>query len=154
MKLTSYTNYSLRILMVAAMRDGELVTIHEVAEAFGISKAHLVKCVHQLGVWGYLDNVRGRNGGFRLAMPAQKITVGEIVRKTEDCLGLVECFDAQTNTCPMIGLCLMGDAFMRANTAFLAVLDALTIADITRNRRALLGVLNLATVAEVSSVSA
>jgi Rrf2 family nitric oxide-sensitive transcriptional repressor len=144
MKLTSYTNYSLRILMVAAMRDGELVTIQEVAEAFGVSKAHLVKCVHQLGVWGYLDNVRGRHGGFRLAVPAHKITVGEVVRKTEDCLGLVECFDAESNTCPMIGLCLMGEAFKEACAAFLAVLDKLTIADATRNRDALLGVLHLA----------
>ena len=144
MKLTSYTNYSLRILMVAAMRDGELVTIQEVAEAFGVSKAHLVKCVHQLGVWGYLDNVRGRHGGFRLAVPAHKITVGEVVRKTEDCLSLVECFDAQTNSCPMIGLCLMGEAFKEACAAFLAVLDKLTIAEATRNRDALLGVLHLA----------
>ena len=72
--------------------------MQDVAESFGISKAHLVKCVHQLGVWGYLDNVRGRHGGFRLAREASQITVGEIIRKTEDDLDLVECFARNTDT--------------------------------------------------------
>ena len=142
MRLTSYSNYALRTLMVAAMRDGQLVTVHEVAESFGISKAHLVKCVHQLGVWGYLDNVRGRNGGFRLARPAREITVGEIIRKTEDDLDLVECFDAVTNTCPLIGLCNLGKVFKQACRAFLDVLDGVTIADISANRSDVLGALN------------
>ena len=133
MRLTSYTNYALRILMVASIRDGELATVQEVADAFGISKAHLVKCVHQLGVWGYLENVRGRNGGFRLAVPGSRITVGEIVRRTEDDLDLVECFNSSTNTCPLIGLCRLSDAFRRACLAFLDVLDKITIADIAAN---------------------
>jgi Rrf2 family nitric oxide-sensitive transcriptional repressor len=142
MRLTSYSNYALRILMVAAMRRGELVTVHEVAESFGISKAHLVKCVHQLGLWGYLDNVRGRNGGFRLAKDPTKITVGEIIRKTEDDLNLVECFDAVTNSCPLIGLCKLGKAFKLACRAFLDVLDGVTIADVSANRSEVLGALN------------
>jgi Rrf2 family nitric oxide-sensitive transcriptional repressor len=142
MRLTSYSNYALRILMVAAMRNGELVTVHEVAEKFGISKAHLVKCVHQLGVWGYLDNVRGRNGGFRIAKDPRNITVGEIIRKTEDDLNLVECFDAVTNTCPLIGICKLGKLFKQACRAFLDVLDSVTIADISANRNEVLGALN------------
>jgi Rrf2 family nitric oxide-sensitive transcriptional repressor len=133
MRLTSYTNYALRTLMVAAIRDGELATVQEVAQAFGISKAHLVKCVHQLGIWGYLENVRGRNGGFRLAIPASRITVGEIVRRTEDDLDLVECFNPSTNTCPLIGLCRLSDAFRRACLAFLDVLDKITIAEMAAN---------------------
>lgn len=133
MRLTSYSNYALRILMVAAIRDGELVTVQEVADAFGISKAHLVKCVHQLGVWGYLHNVRGRNGGFRLAMPAARITVGEVIRKTEDDLDLVECFNATTNTCPLIGVCRLSSLFRDACRAFLDVLDQVTVADIAAN---------------------
>jgi Rrf2 family nitric oxide-sensitive transcriptional repressor len=141
MRLTSYSNYALRTLMVAAMRDGQLVTVNEVAEIFGISKAHLVKCVHQLGVWGYLDNVRGRNGGFRLARPAQDITVGEIIRKTEEDLDMVECFDAVTNTCPLIGLCNLGKVIKQACRAFLDVLDSVTIADISANRHEVLGAL-------------
>ncbi|MGO9428848.1 RrF2 family transcriptional regulator [Rhodoblastus sp.] len=142
MRLTSYSNYALRILMVATMRRGELVTVHEVAESFGISKAHLVKCVHQLGLWGYLENVRGRNGGFRLAKDPAKITVGEIIRKTEDELDLVECFDAVTNTCPLIGICKLGKLFKQACRAFLDVLDGVTLADISSNRREVLGALN------------
>jgi len=142
MRLTSYSNYALRILMIAAMRQGELITVNEVAEIFGISKAHLVKCVHQLGLWGYLDNVRGRKGGFRLAKDAKEITVGEIIRKTEDDLDLVECFDAVTNTCPLIGICKLGKLFKQACRAFLDVLDGVTIAEISANRQEVLGVLN------------
>jgi Rrf2 family nitric oxide-sensitive transcriptional repressor len=142
MRLTSYSNYALRILMIATIRKGELITVHEVADRFGISKAHLVKCVHQLGLWGYLDNVRGRNGGFRLAQAPQDITVGEIIRKTEDDLNLVECFDAVTNTCPLIGVCKLGDTFKKACRAFLEVLDGTTIADISINRQEVLEALS------------
>jgi len=142
MRLTSYTNYALRILMIATMRKGQLVTVQEVADSFRVSKAHLVKCVHQLGLWGYLDNVRGRNGGFRLARPAETITVGEIVRKTEDDLNLVECFDAVTNTCPLIGVCRLGKTFKKACSAFLEVLDATTIADISANEAEVLETLS------------
>lgn len=142
MRLTSYTNYALRILMVAALRRGELATVQEVAESFQISRAHLVKCVHQLGVWGYLDNVRGRHGGFRLARPPETITVGEILRKTEDDLNLVECFDAQTNSCPLISVCRLGAAFKRACANFVATLDAVTIADIVANGDEVMAALN------------
>ena len=142
MRLTSYSNYALRILMVAAMRQGDLVTVQDVAESFGISKAHLVKCVHQLGVWGYLENVRGRNGGFRLARDPGSITVGEIIRKTEDSLDLVECFDVETNTCPLIDVCRLSKLFKRACQAFLAVLDEVTIAEMAMNRSEVLAALN------------
>jgi Rrf2 family nitric oxide-sensitive transcriptional repressor len=142
MRLTSYSNYALRILMIASMRKGELITVQYVAESFGISKAHLVKCVHQLGVWGYLDNVRGRNGGFRLAKDARLITVGEIIRKTEDDLDLVECFNSETNSCPLIGVCRLSDLFKKACLAFLDVLDGVTIADISENRSEILSALN------------
>ena len=142
MRLTSYSNYALRILIVATVRDGELVTVQEVADAFDISKAHLVKCVHNLGVWGYLDNVRGRNGGFRLAKAAAQITVGEVIRKTEDDLNLVECFNAATNTCPLIGICHLSDVFKLARQAFLDVLDKVTIADIAANPRGLMKALD------------
>jgi Rrf2 family nitric oxide-sensitive transcriptional repressor len=142
MRLTSYSNYALRILMIAAVRDGELATVQEVADAFDISKAHLVKCVHNLGLWGYLDTVRGRNGGFRLAKAAARITVGEVIRKTEDDLNLVECFSAETNTCPLIGICALSDAFKAARQAFLDVLDKVTIADIAANPRGLMKALD------------
>ncbi len=93
MKLTSYSNYTLRVLMVAAARFPALTTIGEVAEGFAIAKTHLVKCVHQLGSWGYIETIRGNKGGFKLARPAMSISIGEIIRLTEDGFALVECFE-------------------------------------------------------------
>jgi Rrf2 family nitric oxide-sensitive transcriptional repressor len=144
MRLTNYTNYALRTLMVAALRGPELVRVQDVADAFSISRAHLVKCVHQLGAWGYLENVRGRNGGFRLARPAAEITVGEIVRRTEDGFDLVECFNAATNTCALMNCCQLSTSFRKALQEFLAVLDGITIADIVSNRTDLERTLGLA----------
>lgn len=141
MRLTSYSNFSLRILMVAAMRAPRLSTVHEVADAFGISRAHLVKCVHQLGQWGYLVNVRGNRGGFRLARPAETITLGEIVRRTEDGFDLVECFDPVTATCPLVGRCRLSVALRIARDVFLAELDRMTVADVTENRGEILDIL-------------
>lgn len=143
MKLTSYSNYSMRVLMVAAARSPELTTIREVATGFGISEAHLVKCVHQLGSWGYLETVRGNRGGFRLARPAENIIVGEVVRRTEDGFTIVECFDPSTNTCPLVGRCRLSSVLRRATEAFLDVLDNMTLADITTNGDDLLHVLDM-----------
>lgn len=142
MRLTTFTNYALRTLMYAAMRGNGLSRAQDVAGAFGISRAHMLKCIHQLGVWGYLENVRGRSGGFRLAKPAEAITVGEVVRLTEDSLDLVECFDPDTNTCPLMQLCSLSRTFRRALDAFLAELDRVTIADITTNRKLLWAMLH------------
>lgn len=133
MRLTHYTNYALRTLMYAAMRRPDLVRVQDVSDAYGISRAHLVKCVHQLGLWGYLENVRGRNGGFRLARAPAVITVGEIARKTEDCQDLVECFNPAVNTCPMVTVCRLKTTFQRAQLAFMAVLDEVTLADLIAN---------------------
>lgn len=145
MRLTSFTTYALRTLMVAAMRGDRLTRCQEVADAFGISHTHCLKCVHQLGVWGYLENVRGRSGGFRLAVPADRIVIGEVVRRTEDSLELVECFNAATNTCPLMEACRLSRTFKRALAAFLAVLDEVTIADVVANRAELMPMLELET---------
>lgn len=128
MRLTSYTNYALRTLMYAALADPRLVRVQDVADAYGISKTHLVKCVHHLGQWGYLINQRGRNGGFRLARPAAAITVGEIVRRTEE--GFAVPPEGETDP----AILRLADAVRRAQTAFLAVLDRHTVADIVTNR--------------------
>jgi Rrf2 family nitric oxide-sensitive transcriptional repressor len=143
MRLTSYSNYCLRILMIAAARSPELTTISDVALSFNISKPHLVKCVHQLGAWNYLETVRGHNGGFRLARKAEEIRLGEVIRLTEDGFDLVECFDPKTNTCPLMGCCKLENALQKAKSAFLGVLDALTLADISANGRELLRLVDL-----------
>lgn len=143
MRLTSYSNFSLRTLMVAAMRSPRLSTVQEVADAFGISRAHLVKCVHQLGQWGYLENVRGNRGGFRLARPPEEISLGEIVRRTEEGFDLVECFDPATATCPLVGRCRLSVALRVARDVFLEELDRMTVADVTTNAGEILDILRL-----------
>ena len=143
MRLTSYTNFTLRILMVAAARRPALTTIQEAAVGFGISKAHLVKCVHHLGVWGYLETVRGNGGGFRLARPPETISLGEVIRKTEDGFLLVECFDPRDNTCPLVDRCRLRPALERATEAFLSALDEMTLAEIIENGEDLLEVIDL-----------
>ena len=138
LQLTRYSTFALRTLQYVALRDPALVTVDEVSRAHRISKAHLVKVAHELGQRGYVQTVRGRNGGMRLARPADQITVGEVVRWTEAPLSLVECFDPATNTCPLEGACHLSRGIQRALRAFLSVLDDMTIADITVNRGVLL----------------
>ena len=130
MRLTFYSDYSLRLLMYAAVRHGELVTIQEVANAYGISKNHLMKVAFELGRKGYLDTVRGRGGGFRLSRPPEKIRLGDVVRETEENFTMVECFDPKTNKCAITAPCRLRGALVRALKAYFAVLDEYTLADL------------------------
>lgn len=147
MKLTHYSNYALRSLQFAALRSPALCRVDEVAAAHGISRAHIVKVVHEMGQAGFLETVRGRGGGFRLARRPEEITVGEVLRVTEGNFELVECFNPATNSCPLIGICRLSRAIGEAMAAFIAVLDRVTIADIASNKRGLLTRLEAATAA-------
>lgn len=138
MKLTSYSNYALRSMQLAALRSPELVRVEDVANIHKLSKPHIVKIVHELGKAGFLETVRGRYGGFRLARPAEDIKVGDVVRLTEGPLDVVECFNPETNSCPLIGVCKLSTAMKKATEAFMTVLDDLTVADIASNRNELL----------------
>ena len=138
MKLTSYTNYALRSLQLAAIKSPALVRVDDVVKIHNLSKPHVMKIVHQLGRAGYLDTVRGRGGGFRLARSADRIIVGDVVRLTEGPLDVVECFNPVKNTCPLIGICVLSRKVQEATAAFMAVLDNLTIADISANKNQLL----------------
>lgn len=138
MKLTSYTNYALRSLQLAALRAPELVKIDDVVLIHGLSRPHVRKIVHELGQAGLLTTFRGRHGGFQLAKPADTIMVGDVVRLTEGPLDVVECFDPASNTCPLIGVCKLSKALQTATAAFLAVLDELSIAEIASNKSQLL----------------
>lgn len=100
----------------------------------GLARPHIVKIVHELGVAGYVATQRGRNGGFRLAKPAAGIIIGDVVRLTEGPLDLVECFNPEKNTCPLIGVCKLSRALQEATRAFMAVLDDQALADIAANR--------------------
>lgn len=124
--------------MFCALHPDEIVRVEDVSRAYGISKAHLLKATRQLGQLGYLENLRGRAGGIRLAMAPSKIIIGQVVRHTEGNLELVECFNADTNTCPLIGVCKLSNLFRTALRAFLAELDKVTLEDIASDRRKLL----------------
>lgn len=138
MKLTSYTNFAMRTLQLAALKAPNLIRVDDVVRVHGLARPHIVKIVHELGQAGYIVTQRGRGGGFRLAKPAEEIVVGDVVRLTEGPLDLVECFNPENNTCPLIGICKLSRALQEATRAFMAVLDDLTLADIASNRNDLL----------------
>jgi Rrf2 family nitric oxide-sensitive transcriptional repressor len=143
MRLTVYTDYALRVLMYLALKDDGLATIAEIAESYAISKNHLMKVVHQLGVAGYVETVRGRQGGLRLAKPARDIVLGEIVRQTEPDMALVMCFPPVNASCVVGPCCVLRRALMEAGDAFLDVLDGYTLRDLVKPRshlRALLAI--------------
>jgi len=137
MRMTHHADYALRLLMYAALKDGELVQIKEVALAYGISKNHLMKVAFELGKLGFLETVRGRSGGLRLARPPQEITVGEVVRNTEENFSLVECFEPGSNACVITAPCRLRAILRKALGAYLAVLDQHTLADLIQPRSAL-----------------
>ncbi len=143
MRLTQWTDYTLRVLMYcAACRSRpQPVTISEIADTHGISRSHLTKIVQELAAKGMLETTRGRGGGIRLLMPAEQINLGEVVRATETDFAetdfaLVECFDPEHNRCLMINRCDLQDVLERAIKSFLAVLDAVTLADLVPAPRA------------------
>lgn len=133
MRLTQFSNYALRTLQFAALKAPNRVRVDDIAKAHGISRHHLLKAVNRLSHEGFLDVTRGRGGGVRLARPADQITVGEVVRITEAPITLVECFQADTNTCPLIGICRMQTGLVKAMNAFLKELDQITIAEAAGN---------------------
>lgn len=132
MRLTAYTDYALRVLMQVALREGELVQIAEIAERFGISRNHLTKVVHHLGSRGFLITQQGRHGGMRLARPAHKITVGEVVREFEPDFRLVECFESATANCRIQSACVLKDVFGDALELFLGHLDGVSVAELVK----------------------
>ncbi len=134
MRLTVYTDYSLRMLMYLAVMGDGLATIAEVAAAYGISKAHLTKVAHQLGLAGYVETVRGKGGGLRLARSPGAIGLGDVVRRTEPDMALVPCFGPVHAPCPIVPACGLRGALYEAGQAFLAVLDRYSLADLVQRR--------------------
>ncbi|HEU4853342.1 MAG TPA: Rrf2 family transcriptional regulator [Telluria sp.] len=131
MKLTSYTDYALRTLMYLAHNRDRLVTIGDIADEHGIAKNHLTKVVHQLGTLGYIDTVRGRNGGLRLGCEPSKINIGEVVRHTENDFFMASCFDANGQGCSYSPSCSLKGLLGKATYAFLEVLDGVTLEQMT-----------------------
>jgi Rrf2 family nitric oxide-sensitive transcriptional repressor len=142
MELTTFSDYSLRVLIYAALHSDRLVTIGEISEAYdGISRNHLVKVVNNLATLGLIETVRGKGGGFRLKLAPEEINVGELVQRTEPHLDLLPCMKAGDTSCVIDGACLLKHALYDAREAFLDVLRRYSLADVVENRGALLNLL-------------
>jgi len=142
MRMTTYTDYSLRTLMYLAVKPEGLATIADISSAYGISRNHLMKVVHQLGQAGIVETVRGRQGGLRLAAPPEKINLGDVVRQMEPDLEIAPCFAAK-GACAIQPCCLLQRALQQALKAFLAVLDEYTLADLIGPRARLTSLLGI-----------
>jgi len=136
MRLTLHTDYALRALIQVAIAGGKLITINDIAESFDISKQHLMKVVSDLSQKGYLDTLRGRGGGIRLRRPPRDINIGQVVRATEDKLDVIGCL-GRSGYCPIERVCVLRGVLRNATEAFLAVLDAHTLADLIKPQRVL-----------------
>lgn len=127
MRLTTYTDYALRTLIYLAAHRERLVTIQDIADTHGIAKNHLTKVVHQLGILGYVESSRGRNGGLKLGMEPAQINIGALVRSTEPDFYMAECFDPKKNFCILTSACRLKGVLHSATAAYLAVLDGVTL---------------------------
>ena len=130
MQLTYFSDYALRLVLYLAAHPDRVVSVQEVSRAYLVSPHHLVKVARLLVGRGIVEAVRGRRGGLRLVVPADRLTIGALVRLTEPNFNVVECFDRIGNTCPIAAACGMKGIFQRAQGAFLDVLDGHTIAEL------------------------
>lgn len=145
MRLTMFTDYALRVLVFVALRDGRLSQISEIAHAYDISRNHLMKIVQTLGKLGYLENLRGKKGGVRLAKPPGDIRLGDLIRSTEPDFDLVECFKAPVGAgCAISGSCMLPRILDESLSLFLGNLDRYSLADIMVLRAGLSDALKLA----------
>ncbi len=134
MRLTTFSDYALRVLMYAGSAGDRLITIEETSTVYGISRAHLMKVVNTLTKTGYLKGVRGRSGGFTLARRPEKINLGALFRATEPDFALVECFSTG-NQCVITGCCRVPNVLNEALNAFVGTLDRYTLADVLLTER-------------------
>jgi Rrf2 family transcriptional regulator, nitric oxide-sensitive transcriptional repressor len=135
MKLTGFTDYSIRVLIYLAADPSRRATIAEIAKAFDISENHLTKVVHLLGRQGWIETVRGKGGGMLLAKRPQDICIGDVVRDAEGADVPAECFTPDGGHCAISGCCRLKGVFAEAVNAFHAVLDNYTLADISGGRQ-------------------
>jgi len=141
MRLTTFTDYALRVLMFLALDRTRLATIPQIAAAYGISQNHLMKVVHHLARAGVVESVRGKGGGLRLARPPESIRIGEIVRAAEGEAPIVECLSDDPHACRISGVCRLAPVLVEGFEALYAALDRHTLADLAGHRRTLANVL-------------
>lgn len=136
MRLTLYTDYSLRVLLFLGAKEPDaLSTIKEISDAYGISKNHLMKVSHELGKMGYIETIRGRGGGIRLAKRPEEIGIGEVVRQTEEDFYLVDCFNPESIGCVISPVCNLKGALNKALHAYISILDEYKLSDFLHNKQ-------------------
>lgn len=141
MRLTTFTDYSLRVMIYLGLHGNRLATIGDIAAAYGVSKNHLMKVVHFLGQQGYVETQRGKSGGLRLARAPEDINLGKLVRASESNTLLLECFEPESSRCKIEPVCALRGILGRSLQAFFAVLDEYTLADVLHNREQLANLL-------------
>ena len=151
MRLTAFTDYSLRVLMFLAAEPDRRATVGEICTAFDIKANHLTKVVHHLAKRGWVTTVRGKGGGLTLGLPAQSISIGAVVRDVEGQALPAECFSAEASHCAIVSHCRLKGVLGEAVKAFHAVLDRYTLADIAGNRQELVQLLRFIAPAEAMS---
>jgi Rrf2 family nitric oxide-sensitive transcriptional repressor len=150
-----FSDYALRILLYLGAQEGvpetKMPSLIDISRAYGISFHHLSKVAHKLTQLGYVQTQRGRTGGLRLGRRPDEINIGGLLRETEPHFHLVECFDGETNTCPIVSACGLIRPLVEARQAFLSTLDRYTLADALGNRERLIPLWSLSRPAKVSS---
>ena len=134
MQLTIFTDYGLRTLMFLAAHREKLCSVREVADHYGVSYNHLVKVVHRLAQLGYVESIKGKGGGIRLAKGAEKHRLGDLVRALEPNMDIVECFNRDANTCRVSGSCHLKHLLFDAKQAFVESLNKHELADTIKNK--------------------
>lgn len=137
MRLTVFSDYTLRVLIYLGLRRNGLATIAEIAGAYDISKNHLMKVVNELGARGYVETVRGKGGGLRLKVPPSDISLGAVLRASEADTALVECFDRESSRCCIAPACAARGVLRQAQEAFYEFLDAYTLVDLLQSQQRL-----------------
>ena len=143
MRLTTRTNLAIRTLMACAVNDGDTVRTSEIAAKCNASVNHLLQVVNLLQGSGFVETIRGRNGGLKLARPMERISIGEVFRIFEAGVPFAECFDLETNTCPLSEVCRLRSFVARAVEAFYHELDMVTLADLVKGNCGLSALLEM-----------
>ena len=141
MRLTAFSDYTLRVLMFLALKGDRRATIPEIAEAYAVSENHLMKVVHQLAKQGVIESARGKGGGIRLAHPAAEVRLGAVVRASEGDGPIVECLSGNPGGCRIAPACRLAGVLGQAFEVFYAALDATTLADLVQQPQELQAIL-------------
>ena len=143
MRITIRTNIAMRALMFCAVNRDRIVRKAEIAKACATSENHLAQVINQLSRLGFLETLRGRGGGIRLQHAPDQLSVGQVFRAVEGNLPLAECFTQDVASCPIQSCCRLKGVLSKAQEAFYAELDKVTLADLTRDNDGLCKLLGM-----------